>query len=126
MINCGTVPVPVPTLEKFWFMFRIQTYLAQFFNNKFFLPILSFSMLETALFPRKLAYNFGFFDFCFTFYVGSGSKSGSGTGPGMHYNCVSGSANAKSCGSCCSGSTTLPKSIADEKILVDLRKNIKR
>ncbi len=51
-------------------------------------------MLEVALFPRKLASHFRFFDFfCNAFYVGSGSKSGS--------------AKAKSNGSSSSGSTTL-------------------
>jgi hypothetical protein len=36
----------------------IQTYLAQFFNNKKFVRNLAFSILEGALFPRKLASNF--------------------------------------------------------------------
>ncbi len=52
-------------------------------------------MLEAALFSRKLAYNFWFFDFCITFYVKSGSESGTGT------------AKAKSCGSYGSRFTTL-------------------
>jgi hypothetical protein len=52
-------------------------------------------MLEAALFPRRLASHFWFFDFCITFYVGSGSKSGSGTEACLHYG--SGSAKEKNC-----------------------------
>jgi hypothetical protein len=52
----------------------------------------AFSLSEAALFLRKLAYHFRFFDFfILTFYVGSGSKSGSGT---VMHSC-SGSAKAK-------------------------------
>jgi hypothetical protein len=65
MINSGShfgkvlvpFPVPVPDVD----------YLAQFFNIR----------LEAALFPRKMACNVFFFDFCIPFYVGSGSKSSS-------------------------------------------------
>jgi hypothetical protein len=41
---------------------------------------LAFSILEAALFPRKLVFKLRFFYFCVTFHVGSGSKSGSETG----------------------------------------------
>ncbi len=62
--------------KPFWLRFRLQfqTYLAQFFNNKNSEKYPAFSMLETAFFPRKLAFNFLFSDFCITFYVGSGSR----------------------------------------------------
>ncbi len=52
-------------------------YLAQFFNNKNFVHKLAFSVLEAALFSRKLASNVFFFDVYILFYVGSGSKSSS-------------------------------------------------
>jgi hypothetical protein len=70
------VPAPVPVR----FQFRIPTYFAQFFNNKFCLPNLAFSVLEASLFP-----------------AGSGSKFGSGnkTGTEMGYGSGSGSAKAK-------------------------------
>ncbi len=56
------IAVPVPNLEKF--QFQIQTFLAQFFDNKKLGQNLAFSMLETALYPRKLVYNILFLDFC--------------------------------------------------------------
>jgi hypothetical protein len=82
---CRKVLVPVPI------QVQIQTYLALFFNNKKLVQNLASSMLEAALFPRKLASNFLIFLLLFsiTFYVGSGI--------GIHYG--SGSAKAKSCGS---------------------------
>jgi len=96
------VSVPVPVLDPDLF---------SLFKKKKKNPIrnLAFSKLEAALFPRKLASNFEFFDFVVPFYVESGSKSGSKTGngtrTGMHYG--SGSSYAKSYGSCGSGFTTL-------------------
>jgi hypothetical protein len=63
-------------------------------------------MLKAAFVPGKLASNLKFFNLFITFYVGSGSKSGSGSGTGTRMYYGSGSAKAKSCGSC--GSTTLP------------------
>ncbi len=71
-------------------------YLAQFFNIKKFVHNLAPFKSAAALFPRKLASQFGFFDLT---YVGSGSKAGSGTGAITVMQ--SGS------GSCGSGSTTL-------------------
>ncbi len=74
MIYCG--PVPVPTLEKFWFRlrfsYRIQTYLAQFFDNKKFVHNLVFSMLEAALFPRSWPLIFYFFTFVLYFMLDPG------------------------------------------------------
>ncbi len=97
---CGTVMIfcgPFPTLEKFWFSllqfqfrfrFQIQTIFCSFSNKQIFKSCLS--MLEAALFPRKLAPHFGFFDFCIPFYVRSGSKSSSGTSsPAKAYSCGS-------------------------------------
>ncbi len=63
-------------------------------------------MLEAALFPRKLASNFRFFDICIHFMLDPGQNSGYGTGTRMHYGSSSGSAEAKTSGSG-SGSTTL-------------------
>ncbi len=63
--------------------------LSTVYTNQKFVQKFAFSMPEAALFPRKLASNFWFVDFCITFYVGFGSKSGS--------------TKAKSCG-CGSGS----------------------
>ncbi len=105
--------------------FGSRQYLAQFFNNKKCVQNLAFSMLEAALFPRKLASHF-FILFFYYILCWTGSKSGSGTvllsgsgsakatsysscGSGfakakIYGSCVSGSANAKCCGS---GSTTL-------------------
>jgi len=51
---------------EFQFQFLIQTYLAQFFNNKKFVQNLAFSMLDAALFPRKSPSNFWSFDFWIT------------------------------------------------------------
>ncbi len=73
LIYCGSVPVP--TLEKFWFQFRlrfrlrfrfrfqfrIQTYLAQFFNNNKNFTKSSLFDDRAALFLRKVASNFWFF-----------------------------------------------------------------
>jgi hypothetical protein len=54
----STVPVPVPDPDLFSTLFQQQ----KFVHN------LAFSMLEAALFPRKLTSIFLFFDFCITFY----------------------------------------------------------
>jgi hypothetical protein len=120
----GKVPVPAPfpvlaqfpvlaplhgsgTVTRFWrrfwirlwFQYLIQTYLAQFFNNKKFVQNLAFRCKKQHFFQKGVHY-FKFFDFCITFYIGSGSKSSSG------------SAKAKSCGFLGSDSgsvsTTLP------------------
>jgi hypothetical protein len=129
MIYCGSgsyfgkvldrvpAPVPVPVLDPDLFstVFQQRKNCTKccFFNSR------------SSLVVQKvgLYYNCGFFYFYITFYVRSGSKTRSGNG--MHYSCVSDSAKAKSCGSCGSGAgsgyTTLPKSIADEKILAHLR-----
>jgi hypothetical protein len=86
------IAVPEPTLEEFRFRFLIQI------RNRILHKTLPL-MLEAALFPRKLSCHFRFFGF---FCVASGS----GTESGMHSGF--GSAEAKSCGFCGSGSTTLP------------------
>ncbi len=80
MICCGScfylrkvlVPAPVPVPDP--------DYLAQFSTTKNF----NLAFTRSALFPRKLATKFLFFDFCITFYDGSWFKSGSGTGSGIH------------------------------------------
>jgi hypothetical protein len=48
MIFCGSGSYFGKGLEpiRVWFQFRIQTYLAQFFNNKIFVPNLAYSMLS--------------------------------------------------------------------------------
>ncbi len=57
-------PVPVPDPDIF----------NTVFNSQKFIQNLALSVLEAALFPRKLASKFRFVDFL-TFYIGSGSKS---------------------------------------------------
>jgi hypothetical protein len=51
----------------------------QMFSTKIIGQNIAFSMLEAALFTRKLASYFRFSDFFIQSYVGYGSKSGSGT-----------------------------------------------
>jgi hypothetical protein len=57
------VPVPAPVLVP------DPENLAQFSNNKKILQNLAFLMSAAALFPRKLASHFDFFDFFITFYI---------------------------------------------------------
>jgi hypothetical protein len=82
MIYChsGTYFRKVLFRFRLWFWFRFQLPDPDtFFKNNKFGQNFAFSMLEAAMFPKKSAANFLFFDFCVTFYVGSGYKSGSGT-----------------------------------------------
>ncbi len=55
------VPVPAPVLVPDPDLFNTD------FNNNIFLQNLAFSLLEEALFPRKLASNLGFFTFVLHF-----------------------------------------------------------
>jgi hypothetical protein len=89
-IDLIAVLVPAPTLEKLWFRHRLrknlflvlasvpdQDKIKGSIQKIVRVQNLAFSMSPAALFPRKLASHFGFFEFFIPFYVRSGSKSGS-------------------------------------------------
>jgi hypothetical protein len=100
-----SVAVPVPTLEKFWFRFRIQKIFSTVFQKQKVAQNLAFSMSsEAGYFPESWPLILIFRLFFITFHVGSGSKCCSGTE--MHSGL--GSAKAKSSGSC--GSFLVPVS----------------
>ncbi len=96
--GCGLVPVPDPDL----FSTALQKYLQN----------LAFSMIEAVLFPRKFVSNFDFWTFILNFMLDRVQIRFPNRNR-MHYS--SGSARAKRCGSCgsgsVSGSTTLIVSI---------------
>jgi hypothetical protein len=87
----GLVPVPDPDL------------FSKVFNNKKYVQNLAFSMIEAALFPRKFVSNLDFWSFILYFMLDRVQIRFRNWNR-MHYG--SGSAKAKSCGSCGSGSVS--------------------
>jgi hypothetical protein len=109
MICCGSgsfsdigkvlVPIPAPAPESD----QDNIYCSTVFQKQKYYKFLPFNV-RSSLFPRKLASHFWFFYFFVTFYAGSGSKSCFRIGSGAVMSSGSGSAEAKSYGSCDSGS----------------------
>jgi hypothetical protein len=73
ILNSVAVPVPVPTLEKFWFrfrlQFRIQTKFSTIFQQKNIWAKACLFNVRISIFPKKLASKFYFLTVLFHFIL---------------------------------------------------------